>query len=37
MAETIEEGVIKIIDRDIGYCTYGHGSNKFLFICGGVG
>jgi valacyclovir hydrolase len=41
---TVDENPISIIegkefikDRDIGYCKYGNGPMKCLFICGGVG
>ncbi|VDM41051.1 unnamed protein product [Toxocara canis] len=33
----IHEQTTIINDLKIGYCTYGHGDNRMLFICGGVG
>lgn len=35
--EPVKEEVTQILDRQIGYCRYGHGPNKYLFIPGGVG
>ncbi|KAI6185085.1 putative alpha/beta hydrolase [Aphelenchoides bicaudatus] len=35
--EPIHEDKIELFDWKIGYARYGHGPNKFLFICGGVG
>lgn len=34
---TIHEDTTIINDLKIGYCIYGHGENRMLFICGGVG
>lgn len=36
-AETIVETTTIINDTKIGYCIYGYGAVKLLFICGGVG
>lgn len=35
--ESIDEGIVNILDWNIGYCRYGRGPINFLFICGGVG
>lgn len=35
--EPVVEDVTQILDRQIGYCRYGHGPNKYLFVPGGVG
>ncbi|VDM95224.1 unnamed protein product [Thelazia callipaeda] len=33
----ITESVVIIDEQKIGYCTYGHGKYRMMFICGGVG
>lgn len=35
--DEIIESTMMIDDQLIGYCSYGHGETKLLFICGGVG
>lgn len=36
-SDSIIESTTVISEQKIGYCIYGHGHIKMLFICGGVG